>query len=953
MGSPDLSEPLNGNWYLHCPLLSIRINIDTVLREVHKDAFALPQPSRTIRAWERAPVLAHAPRLQGQKIWKRTGTKSQREQDKENFDAAQLELQREGRGTRKRLRLRAKENSGEATWKEDKGEKSGTHSSILNNAVTGMLDPAEIIASPLKDANTNALQFVPRKRTNANHVITPRKPLRQTTLNGQAQTQVLTGSPRTSPEKPRRKKSMRKSVRNSISQPNIPAEAVQGKSKTEVPVREVAKLDTPGEDASLPSQSEDPDKEIGQGEAESFGEHASLIFQPQSEAEKEAAEGLLNEKLNILFDLTDAERSTNEEPVQTSKDSANESMDAIERSSEVIKLPLNDLQEYADEKPSQIRVHDNSEEKSDQTPETDENQPSRGRQPAEMASMIFESIETGMVSNVVHTSKTTSTPKKKRGASQRRGSRRSTRTTRASSVPAEEQTAPGESAPAPPSSAPPDGAADYKFIPVGQIIENHVQFTAIEPAEQVENTHINQVAELAAVQGSEFGVAKLERSIEITLPQDPNIVTVSDDLQGLGGSARSDDVDLEDFDISAQITLQLSAESQQPQITSEDFELPSAAASTIPESLLDEETKPGMSVPEGRDSNSPGIASSEDSSPVRFSPTGEPSPRLALKNEEPTVEFLETLKPISITAESENLIIEGDTMSPTDEDLPESSTPDPTTSKLVETISENTQPVAYDHDDTDMLRTFVTRVKANKAAKAGTQIPRRKRSLPHSPLRLPLGEAANDSPVPPKMKDDFDVGLPGPSPSKRQKFDDSVLADEDDTITERKPTRRSGRTRLPVVKPTLGAPSHIPLRRLGQDGDTTVTLKRTEEKELAALTRVNTRKNKGGAQSVSEFLAKKAEEKEDPALRQRFLKEVFDERAKKEKKERRKTVVWAEELTQYQTVEGRKVDEKDKEKEKVPPAEEKKSAVKVGIRSKIALGMAVNGTPAPKRKRTR
>ena len=109
-----------------------------------------------------------------------------------------------------------------------------------------------------------------------------------------------------------------------------------------------------------------------------------------------------------------------------------------------------------------------------------------------------------------------------------------------------------------------------------------------------------------------------------------------------------------------------------------------------------------------------------------------------------------------------------------------------------------------------------------------------------------------------------------------------------------KPTRRSGRTKLPVVKTPLGAPSHIPVRRLGQDGDTTVTLKRTAEKELAALTRVNTRKNKGGSQSVLEVLTKKAEEKEDPVLRQRLLKEVFDEKAQKGKKEKKaKTVVWA------------------------------------------------------------
>ena len=52
-------------------------------------------------------------------------------------------------------------------------------------------------------------------------------------------------------------------------------------------------------------------------------------------------------------------------------------------------------------------------------------------------------------------------------------------------------------------------------------------------------------------------------------------------------------------------------------------------------------------------------------------------------------------------------------------------------------------------------------------------------------------------------------------------------------------------------------------------------------------------------------------------------------------------------------MEGRKLEgnkEKEREVQRVGPAEEKKSAVKVGIRSKIALGMAANGTPAPKEK---
>lgn len=173
--------------------------------------------------------------------------------------------------------------------------------------------------------------------------------------------------------------------------------------------------------------------------------------------------------------------------------------------------------------------------------------------------------------------------------------------------------------------------------------------------------------------------------------------------------------------------------------------------------------------------------------------------------------------------------------------------------------------------------------------------------------------------------------------------------------------RRSGRTRLPVKEPPA-VPSFIPVRRLGQDLDTTITLKRSEEKELAALTRVNTRKNKGNALSALEVLSRKAEEREDPVLRQRLLKEVFEEKMEKSKQNKdkkgreKKVVTWAEEIAQFQNLTRGKVEaaQEEQEKEKVSVAaggeEKKSSAVRVGVRSKGALGGALNGTPAPKRK---
>ena len=899
-------------------------------REVFKDAFTLPQSSRIIKAWERAPVQGHAPRLQGQKIWKRTGAKSQRQQDKENYGAAQLELKAEGMGARKKMRLRGvKENIGDATWEDNMKEKAARDGDMLatDAAASTNMEMVTFAPSPLNDADVNALHWIPRKRTNANHVITPRKHLRQTTLNSQVVTQAFVRSPHPTPEGPRRRKSMRKSIRTSIAPriSDIPEAVVQeaptiGTFKPEVVQVEVANEATPP------------------------------IPESELEAEKVAAEESLNDRLNILFNLTDVEDASAEE---AEKCDADRSLNSHGSSPRAVPVQLNDMREDAAASPSRSPTRSHSNNGSKCTADSDGEEHLRGRQDME-PSAVLPSIETDH--SPVQSSKTTSIQKRKSGASQRRNKRRSTRATRASSAQVEDQRAPIEPAIEAPGISV-DSAAQHESAAMAPDDDDEAQITAFEPGETVENSRMPHSQEPADIITPKLTIFELERSVQDRCHRTPNNTTDLDGPKKLGSCSRSEDAELEDFDISAQLTLQLSADTQH-QTSNEDFDLepiPASVVTILPGSSLDEARLPPVHRGEGS-LISLREDSMEESSPVRFSPIHASNPQRALELNEFCVEGAEKAKPISVSADIEN---ENNSMSPTNEDLPGSSTPDPTTSKLVETISENTQHIVYDHDETDMLRSFLTRVQANKAAKAGNSMPKRKRSLPHSPLKLPLGETTNTSPWSKRRNEDFDLGPPGPSPSKKQKPIDPVLADDDDddTITERKPTRRSGRTRLPVIKTPLGAPSHIPVRRLGQDADTTVTLKRTEEKELAALTRVNTRKNKGGSQSVAEVLVKKTEEREDPALRQRLLKEVFDENAKKARKEKRKTVVWAEELTQYQTVEGRKLDgakEEGKETEKVAITEEKKkSAVKVGIRSKIALGMAANGTPAPKRKKAR
>ncbi|KAK0736056.1 hypothetical protein B0T21DRAFT_348169 [Apiosordaria backusii] len=269
----------------------------------------------------------------------------------------------------------------------------------------------------------------------------------------------------------------------------------------------------------------------------------------------------------------------------------------------------------------------------------------------------------------------------------------------------------------------------------------------------------------------------------------------------------------------------------------------------------------------------------------------------------------------------------------------------------------------HDDSEAELLRKFVTRVAADKNAKAAaaaaaaastTQNPRLKRrsgsmstitSSTGSPMvkteadapteRKPLGEKSPNSPSPVKkrkledMKDDKakDVVAPqdapdspsqAPPPKRRRK---RVLGSTENTIDRSTPAappppdddaapRRSTRARSTrILRPTAPsansiALSLIPVRLPGMgamdDGamDTHLNMarQRNDEKDLATMTRVNTRKNKGHSVHPAVILARQAE---DSSWK---LKE-----AKAEPKEPRtqadrtvKNVRWAEELASYQ-----------------------------------------------------
>ncbi|KAH8890254.1 hypothetical protein GQ53DRAFT_842432 [Thozetella sp. PMI_491] len=286
----------------------------------------------------------------------------------------------------------------------------------------------------------------------------------------------------------------------------------------------------------------------------------------------------------------------------------------------------------------------------------------------------------------------------------------------------------------------------------------------------------------------------------------------------------------------------------------------------------------------------------------------------------------------------------------------------------------------HDDSETEILRQFVTRVTADKSAKAAAAttslgLPRRKLRLQRrsgsmgstsstgspisksdSPLkRRPLGERDRNSPSPRKKRkpDEGDHIFKGkpifaseePSPQPKQKrrrkrLDlelettlDASMSQIDDAEVEpsvpgpRRSTRaRAARVALKPASPSANsiALSMIPIRLPGQagmlgdtalDSNLAAARNRSEEKDLAAITRVNTRKNKGNSVPARMVLARQVE---DPAWRMKELKGVFDAKESREaeaadadadasndgrKSRKENRVRWAEILACFQTEE--------------------------------------------------
>lgn len=221
-------------------------------------------------------------------------------------------------------------------------------------------------------------------------------------------------------------------------------------------------------------------------------------------------------------------------------------------------------------------------------------------------------------------------------------------------------------------------------------------------------------------------------------------------------------------------------------------------------------------------------------------------------------------------------------------------------------------------DDTNMLKDFLDRVKAKKAA-TSVDMSEAHRPVPPSPLRSPrkvLADVDNNLPSPRRSQEI--ANRPGTPPGKHM-LESSNIDDLDDAAIEPIPFRRSERVRLPgPQRLTRGTPSLIPVRR--PNGPEAVVLQKSVAQEIALTTRANTRRNKGRSKPAVLALQTLAKE---PVQLDAPVREV---------KEGAKQVAWDEKLVYHLEGEARREERKPK------------------MRRLKGLGTA-NGTPAAKKER--
>jgi hypothetical protein len=272
--------------------------------------------------------------------------------------------------------------------------------------------------------------------------------------------------------------------------------------------------------------------------------------------------------------------------------------------------------------------------------------------------------------------------------------------------------------------------------------------------------------------------------------------------------------------------------------------------------------------------------------------------------------------------------------------------------------------VSAGEDDTAFLHDFLSRARAQKAAR---QQPEQQSDVDGN--SQPLSEAMDieeeipkhASPV--KSTEDID-GRSFASESDTAILQPDAQPDAQPETNQLSPCRRSSRliTRLPrPQKQSTTLPSSIALKRL--TGTEFISQKETQS--VALMTRSNTKRNKGVAKSVQERLMQL-----DAEAKARDPTTVSMENGRKKRK-KAKEVTWAVQLTRFQTDTPvlRSTEEPEQPelsvapdviKEETLPAgklesvevvtdeEEKKQVRKVRKLRKLNVG-TYNGTPAPKK----
>lgn len=237
-----------------------------------------------------------------------------------------------------------------------------------------------------------------------------------------------------------------------------------------------------------------------------------------------------------------------------------------------------------------------------------------------------------------------------------------------------------------------------------------------------------------------------------------------------------------------------------------------------------------------------------------------------------------------------------------------------------QTPNQRTRSGARFSDDTSLLKDFLNRAQARKAAQkpflSASDAPIPQLSPRRSPRKT---HGSQDGHVSSPRKSRIMGTRPGTPPGKTKM--EALDSDDGEEVTaEPASCRRSTRTRLPAPSKTApGAPSFIPVRRA--DGADPVVLQKSQAQELALTTRANTRRNKGPSKPPLQALQDLPMESEDGATGTRSGAEGG------------KSVAWAARIASYQDA-----------KDAADDAEDRRPKV----RRLRGLG-AVNGTPAAKR----